>query len=93
MSLFCFKKKKRKAQFLFREGEGTENVISMANKAVENDLTNKAVENGERRRRRRRRLPAFEELEGSEVHGMDGDSETLESCWAFGFANYVSLRN
>ena len=31
MSLFCFKKKKKKkAQFLFREGEGTENVISMA---------------------------------------------------------------
>ena len=52
----------------------------------------------QRRRRRgtrwrRRRLPAFEELEGSEVNGVDGDSEAVESCWAFGFPNTLSVRN
>ena len=40
-----------------------------------------------------RRLPAFEELEGSEVNGVEGDSEAVESCWAFGFPNTVSVRH
>ena len=88
MSLFCFKKKKRKDSSCSVRVRGQRMLIASITGSVI-----RAVENGERRRRRRRRLPAFEELEGSEVHGMDGDSQTLESCWAFGFANYVSLRN
>lgn len=43
--------------------------------------------------RRWRRLSAYEELVGNEVNGVDGDSEAVESCWAFGFPNTVSIRN